>query len=113
MTSAENSVTREGMLAAAERMGQTLSAVQRERGEVEASINSLSGTFTGGAANEYKRAFTSWFANVTDIESALREMIRIMQDGAQHVGKSDADTTDEVTEASARMAGTFGGLSGL
>ncbi|MEV6236888.1 WXG100 family type VII secretion target [Lentzea sp. NPDC051838] len=114
MTSAENSVTREGMLAAAERMGQTLRTVQTERGEVETSINSLSATFTGSAANEYRRAFSGWFANVAEIEAALSEMIRIMQDGAEHVGKSDSDTTTEVTEGSGRMNNAFaGGLSGL
>jgi hypothetical protein len=39
---------------------------------------------------------------VADIEAALNEMIRIMQDGAQQVGRSDSDTTDEMMEGATR-----------
>lgn len=114
MTSAENSVTREGMLAAAERMDRTRQVVRSERDQVEASITNLFGTFTGSAATTYRSAMTGWFNNVAEIDAALSEMIRIMQDGAQVVGKSDTDTEGDAAEGARTMAGQFsGGLSGL
>lgn len=114
MTSAETSVTREGMEAAAARMDQTLRLVRSERDQVEASITTLFGTFTGSAANTYRRAMSGWFDNVREIETALTEMIRIMQDGARVVGKSDADTESDAAEGAATMASHMsGGLGGL
>ncbi|MFS8104235.1 WXG100 family type VII secretion target [Lentzea alba] len=104
MTSAETSVTREGMEAAAARMEQTLRIVRSERDQVEASIASLFGTFSGSAATTYRRAMSGWFANVQEIEAALGEMVRIMRDGAQVVGKSDADTESDAAQGLAQMA---------
>lgn len=113
MTSAENSVTREGMQAAAARMEQTLRIVRSERDQVETSITMLFGTFSGSAATTYRTAMSGWFRNVQDIETALGEMIRIMQDGAQVVGKSDTDTESDAADGARLMASTMPGLAGL
>jgi WXG100 family type VII secretion target len=101
------------MEAAAERMEQTLRTVRSERDQVEASVTTLFGTFSGSAATTYRRAMSGWYANVQEIETALSEMIRIMHDGARVVGKSDADTESDAADGAARMASFSGGLTGL
>ncbi|MET9631662.1 WXG100 family type VII secretion target [Lentzea sp. NPDC006480] len=113
MAGADNSVTREGMLAAADRMTQTLRLVDTERGEVEASISRLFGTFTGSAADAYRQAFSGWFRNVEDIRSALNSMIETMRSGADEVGKTVADTQGDAEDGAGRMASAFPGLNGL
>lgn len=113
MSSPQTSVTREGMEAAAARMEQTLRIVRSERDQVEASIATLFGTFTGSAATTYRHAMSNWFTNVQEIETALGEMIRIMQEGAGVVGKSDIDTESDAADGAAAMAGHMGGLNGL
>jgi WXG100 family type VII secretion target len=114
MSSPENSVTREGMIAAADRMRQTLTTVRSERSEVEGAVTRLFGSFSGSAATTFQGAMTGWYGNVNDIDAALSSMIKIMDDGAQAVGKSDTETEDQAAEAKARMArNSANGLTGL
>lgn len=114
MSSPENSVTREGMIAAADRMRQTLATVRSERSEVEGAVTRLSASFSGSAATTFQGAMTGWYGNVNDIDAALDGMIKIMDEGAQAVGKSDTDTEDEAAEAKARMdRANAQGLAGL
>ncbi|MEV6712773.1 WXG100 family type VII secretion target [Lentzea sp. NPDC051208] len=113
MTSAETSVTQEGMVRAADRMEATLRLVQSERGQVESSVTALFGTFTGGAATTYRQAMNGWYNNVQEIESALSEMIRIMRDSAAAVGKSNADTEADAAEGAVRITAGPVGLGNL
>ncbi|HUQ54856.1 WXG100 family type VII secretion target [Lentzea sp.] len=113
MTSAETSVTREGMARAADRMEATLRRVQSERGDVERSVTTLFGSFTGGAATTYRQAMTGWYNNVQEIENALSDMIRIMREGSQTVAKSAADTEADAAEGAARINAGPVGLANL
>jgi WXG100 family type VII secretion target len=100
------------MLAAAGRMSEAQHRIDGLRDNVEAQMNSLAATFTGSAATAFKGAMSGWYNNVAEINTALGEMVRIMQDGAQLVGKSDSDTENEAQEAHNRMV-SLPGLNGL
>ncbi|GAA3687352.1 hypothetical protein GCM10022267_87740 [Lentzea roselyniae] len=114
MTSAENSVTKEGMEAAAARMEQALRTVNSEKEQVDASVSRLFGTFTGDAATTYRMAMKGWYDNVDTINQALNEMINIMRQGAQTVGTTAANTHAEAEEGLRLMNSTAAtGLSGL
>ena len=114
MTSAENSVTKEGMLAAGQRMQEAATKVRAERQDVEDAITRLFGSFTGGAATSYRRAMTNWFGNVEAITKELDRMTQVMNTGAELVGKGDRDTTDLSDDMDrAITSASHAGLSGL
>jgi len=114
MTSPEvSSVTKEGMLAAANRMKEAATKVKAERKDVEDAITRLFGSFTGGAATSYRRAMTNWFGNVDAITNELNRMTEVMNTGADLVDKGDHHTTDLSDDmdraiTSASHAGLFG-----
>lgn len=114
MTSPAMSVTREGMLNAAERMRQALSIVQKERNDVSVSVTGLRNTFGGDAADRYQVAMGNWSANAQEIENALNEMINIMTTGAEQVGTTSAGALDDVEEGASKMTSISStGLAGL
>ncbi|MFD9733123.1 WXG100 family type VII secretion target [Umezawaea sp. NPDC059074] len=114
MTSAENSVTKEGMIAAGQRMQEASQKVQAERQDVEDAITRLFGTFTGSAATGYRRAMTNWFGNVETIVNELNRMKTVMDQGAELVGQGDRDTSDQADDMDRQISTvTSGGLSGL
>jgi WXG100 family type VII secretion target len=98
------------MDAAAARMDQAKSNINRERTEVEASITRLFGSFTGAAASTYRTALNGWFQNVETINQTLQGLATSMRDGSQLVAAGAQNADSEAQDGHTRIAAPLPGL---
>lgn len=105
-----SSMTKEGMDAAAARMDTAQRNITRERTEVEASITTLFGSFTGAAATTYRTALNGWFQNVETINRTLQGLATSMRDGSQLVATGASNSESEAQDAHVRIAAPLPGL---